>query len=106
MATLYEQHQDTFKERILPDVDELETFWNAMEDNPQLRDHPVLNRRDWKRRAIPLVLHGDGVPLTGIGKSWSKLVDVLFGIVSSRSGVYSFEDVFDLCLFCFAVRSC
>ena len=31
-----------------------------MEDNPQLKDHPVLYRRDWKRRAIPLVLHGDG----------------------------------------------
>ena len=76
MATLYEQHQDTFKERILPDVDELERFWNDMEDNPQLKDHPVLYRRDWKRRAIPLVLHGDGVPLTGIGKSWSKVMDV------------------------------
>ena len=47
-----------------------------MEDNPQLKDHPVLYRRDWKRRAIPLVLHGDGVPLTGIGKSWSKLMGV------------------------------
>ena len=41
-----------------------------------MKDHPVLYRKDWKRRAIPLVLHGDGVPLTGIGKSWSKLVDV------------------------------
>ena len=77
MATLYEHPQkNMFNERILPDVDELERFWNAMEDNPQLKDHPVRARRDWKRRAIPLVLHGDGVPLTGIGKSWTKLMDV------------------------------
>ena len=55
-----------------------------MEDNPQLKDHPVRYRRDWKRRAIPLVLHGDGVPLTGIGKSWSKLMDVFS--ISSHLG--------------------
>ena len=77
-----------------------------MEDNPQLKDHPVLYRKDWKRRAIPLVLHGDGVPLTGIGKSWSKLMDVFVGIISSRSGVYSYENVFDLFPFYFAVRNC
>ena len=77
MATLYEHPQkNIFNERILPDVDELERFWNAMEDNPQLKDHPVRARRDWKRRAIPLVLHGDGVPLTGLGKSRTKFMDV------------------------------
>ena len=46
-----------------------------MEGNPQLKDHPVRARRDWKRRAIPLVLHGDGVPLTGLGKNRSKFMD-------------------------------
>ena len=27
---------------------------------------------NWKQRAIPLSFHGDGVPVTGVGKSWSK----------------------------------
>ena len=64
-----------------------------MEDNPQLTDHPVLYRTDWKRRAIPLVLHGDGVPLTGVGKSGSKLMDVfsvssLLGRGSTRTKMF------------------
>ena len=48
-----------------------------MEDDPQLKDHPVLYRKDWKRHAMPVVLHDDGVPLTGIGKSFGKLMDRL-----------------------------
>ena len=48
-----------------------------MEDNLQLKDNPVLYRKDWKRHAMPVVWHDDGVPLTGIGKSFCKLMDRL-----------------------------
>ena len=76
-----------------------------MEDNPQLKDHPVHARRDWKRLAKPLVLHGDGVPLTGLGKSWSKVMDVfsissLLGRGSTRLNVFLI-----VAFFYFAVRS-
>jgi hypothetical protein len=30
------------------------------------------DRPDWRRRAVPIKLYGDGVPVTGVGKSWSK----------------------------------
>ena len=66
--------RDEFKENTFKDAfrDELEKFWNAMEDRMHLKDNPVLYRKDWKRHAMPVVLHDDGVPLTGIGKSFGK----------------------------------
>ena len=71
--------RDEFKENTFKDAfrDELEKFWNAMEDRLHLKDNPVLYRKDWKRHAMPVVLHDDGVPLTGIGKSFGKLMDRL-----------------------------
>ena len=65
---LYTKEPETFKKRRLPSEDELEHVWDEMVEHPQLVGHPVTLRRDYKRRAIPLTLHGDGVPATGIGK--------------------------------------
>ena len=36
----------------------------------------IINKKEYWKKCIPLALHGDGVPVTGIGKSWSKSVDV------------------------------
>ena len=42
-----------------------------------LQGSTLLRRvRNWKRRAIPLFFHGDGVPTTGVGKCWGKTVNV------------------------------
>ena len=73
---LYTKEIETFEKRILPSEDELEHFWDEMAEHPQLVGHPVTLRRDYKRRAIPLTLHGDGVPATGIGKGWGQMMDV------------------------------
>ena len=36
----------------------------------------VLTRvRNFKRRCIPIFFHGDGVPVTAVGKTWSKSCD-------------------------------
>ena len=44
----------------------------AMEGNPvtnlALEGNPVTTRRNWKKRYIPFGLHGDGVPISGVGK--------------------------------------
>ena len=73
---LYQKEPETFKRRICPSTDALEHFWNEMENHPQMVGHPVKLRRDYKHRAIPLSLHGDGVPGTGIGKGWCQLIGV------------------------------
>jgi hypothetical protein len=31
--------------------------------------------RNFKRRCIPIFFHGDGVPVSGVGKSWGKSCD-------------------------------
>jgi hypothetical protein len=32
----------------------------------------MMRQVNWRTRFIPIFLHGDGTPITGIGKSWSK----------------------------------
>ena len=38
--------------------------------------HCVRHRTDFKSKCIPLTVHGDGTPMTGIGKAWGKSIDV------------------------------
>ena len=42
----------------------------------QFRSHPVRHREDFQRNCVPLSLHGDGTPAMGVGKSWSKMMDI------------------------------
>ncbi len=55
--------------------DQLVHFWDGMAAHPALAAHPMLGVDDWSRTFIPLSLHGDGVPVTGVGKAWSKGVE-------------------------------
>ena len=32
--------------------------------------------KHWMDRCIPLALHGDGVPIVGVGKSWGKSMNL------------------------------
>ena len=59
---LYQKEPETFKKRICPPTDALGHLGNEMEHHPQMVGHPVKLRRDYKHRAIPLSLHGDGAP--------------------------------------------
>ena len=34
--------------------------------------HPMRRLKNWKKRAVPIALHGDVVPTTGVGKTWAK----------------------------------
>ena len=72
--SIYHNAKDTFSKRICPGGDRLEAFWESQKDHPNF---PVLcrmlaHRPGWKRLAIPIKVYGDGVPITGVGKSWAK----------------------------------
>ena len=56
----------------------MEAFWSELErrDDPRLRGHSMKNMTQWRRRCIPLALHGDAVPVVRIGKSGTRSVDV------------------------------
>jgi hypothetical protein len=54
-------------------------FWRTVEmrGDPRLQDHPMKKHTDWMSCTIPLALHGDGVPVIGVGKPSVKSLEVL-----------------------------
>lgn len=62
---------------ILPDEQMLPKFWACFQSHPCMEGHPLLKRKDFQNCCIPLGLHGDEVPVTGIGKIWSRSALVL-----------------------------
>ena len=48
-----------------------------MSGSALLTDHPMFVEKDnWRSRAIPVTIHGDGVPTTGVGKGWGEGLEV------------------------------
>ena len=43
----------------------LEQFWNQVHpEDPRMHNHPMLSVLDWKKKFVPLLLHGDGAGFT------------------------------------------
>eukprot|EP00969_Alexandrium_andersonii_P100997 4455910-Alexandrium_andersonii.AAC.1 len=59
------------------DKQALVKFWQTVAErgDPRLAHHPMVRLPDWASRAIPIAIHGDAVPCTGVGKSSSKSWD-------------------------------
>ena len=55
---------------VVPTADLLPRFWASFRDHPCMSGHPILGRADYHEKAIPLCLHGDEVPVMGVGKIW------------------------------------
>lgn len=73
---MFTYHGDVFVDRLLGGNEKTITdFWTAMANHPGYGPHPLRRRPDHKTRCIPIALHGDGVPVAGVGKSWSKSMD-------------------------------
>ena len=56
--------------------DRITEFWDCMVDHPAYAVHPLKRRADHKQKCVPITLHGDGVPVAGVSRTWSKSVDV------------------------------
>ena len=74
-AHMFANHRPTFTERVVPDRARINEFWAAVQHSEQFLTHPARHREDLRDFGIPLVLHCDGVPCTGVGKSWGKSFD-------------------------------
>ena len=73
-SSLYESYPNAFFKSFLPDAEDLDRFWRHALEHPSLKEHPWISPEDensWSK-LIPLAIHGDGVPTTGIGKIWTK----------------------------------
>jgi len=59
---------------IVPADNLLPKFWANFRQHPCMQGHPIFRRDDFERRAVPLCLHGDEVPVVGVGKIWCHSV--------------------------------
>ena len=75
-SAIFHHYPNTFKKCILNSEDSLNAFWNSVSQHPQMRGHPVKEIEGYKKRCIPLGMHGDGVPIVGLGKGWSRVMSL------------------------------
>ena len=65
-SSLFHEYQDAFFKLMTPDGrGQLEQFWDQCSDAPELQEHPVLQRIDYRSKCIPIGIHGRG-------KVWCK----------------------------------
>ena len=74
LAEMYSAYPQEFQKFIVGDAP-LREFWSHIPaDDPWLQGHPILRDPDYANHAIPLRLHGDGVP---VGKAKRRSLDVV-----------------------------
>ncbi len=76
-SAMHANYGKAFEKTMLGNCPEqLPKFWQAVRNHPSFQSHPLLSEKNagWQSRCIPLSLHGDGVPISGIGKVWAKLM--------------------------------
>jgi len=62
---------------VAPSIEVIENFWAAMGDHPLTTSTPIRGREEYTKLCVPLRLHGDEVPVTGVGKAWQKMYLIL-----------------------------
>jgi len=91
MFAAFYQCKPTWSSVIVPDPDLLSKFWNSQKKgHPQWKGHPLESfSAEQLQKMVPISLHGDEVPVTGIGKQWSrKMVNFSWhSLVSSTASV-------------------
>ena len=90
---------EAWTKHVCPGPTRLQRFWDATAGSPQLEGHPIRRVKNWKLRAIPISFHGDGVPVTGLGKSWSR--SMIMYTVSSMVGLGTTLETMLLVFACF-----
>ena len=79
---------------------DLKQFWKEVgrRKDPRLQQHDMCNRNRWSEHAIPLALHGDGVPVLQVGKAGSKGWDAF-----SFQSLFAFGKTLEVKLLIFGV---
>ena len=75
-AQLYHRYPDQWRKHIVSTVGVLRKFWDDVAGHRAMRDHPIKKRADYRSLAVAVRTHGDGIPITGVGKSWGKSMDI------------------------------
>ena len=72
-SCIYHNYKNLWNTAIVPSVDRVKKFWRSMRLHPSMQGHPMKADDFWDAQTVPLAVHGDGVPITGIGKVWSRV---------------------------------
>ena len=75
-AAIYEHYPVMWEKIVYGSEQKCKDFWHAVRGSPQFHSHPVEFRDNYTTKCIPLKIHGDGTPITGLGKSWGNLADI------------------------------
>jgi len=90
-SQMYHTQKDQFLLRFCGGSEtKIEDFWDAMQGNPQLEDNDdIKGREDYRTKCCPLSLHGDGLSIVGIKKSWQKCADLFSfcGVLGTGQGL-------------------
>ena len=71
---IYRFYPKTWTSSILPSLERMRQFRGSVSGHPQMQNHPLLEREGYNQWTIPIAIHGDGVPIVGIGKGWSRVM--------------------------------
>eukprot|EP00969_Alexandrium_andersonii_P335789 14841560-Alexandrium_andersonii.AAC.1 len=107
-AFYYQKQKERWDFLFLGDMteaDDRRAFWQewAKRKDPRLMGHPMMKKKDWKLRAVPLSVHGDAVPVVKVGKPGTRSFDT-YSLQSLRSKGTSMEvlvymfGIFDSCI--------
>ena len=70
-SSIYHSYKGAWRQSLYGSADSICKFWQAQASHPQMAGHPVSFKPNRFTLAIPLSLHGDDVPVTGVGKAWT-----------------------------------
>ena len=66
------ENSNFWHKSILPCKQKLQEFWHKFDGHPAMTNHPIKRKRNYRTHGVPLGLHGDEVPVVGVGKIWSR----------------------------------
>ena len=81
---------------VCSSLGELRKFWDVFERHPCMLNRPCKADGNWKSTTVPLQLHGDEVPILGVGKIWchSALQFNWSSIIAACTGGTMAETIF------------
>ena len=73
-SNLYHEYPSSWKQIILPSTDRLKEFWKLQKQHPACST--VSSLPSFPSKLIPIAFHGDGTPVIGLGKIWSRALTI------------------------------
>ena len=99
-ACIYTHFGHVWNKTIAPTSERLTEFWRTNSHHPAFAASRVKNIANYEKCVVPILLHGDDVPITGVGKSWSQSMTTfswssMIGLGRTKDMMYFIFGVFD-----------